>query len=54
MVQGAPQTAGRFDAEVRMHKAPPLKVSTKAFYETDPARGEAGIRTCSVGAGSRR
>ena len=23
MVQGAPQTAGRFDAEVRMYKAPP-------------------------------
>jgi choline dehydrogenase-like flavoprotein len=38
MVQGAPQTAGRFDAEVRMYKAPPPEVSTEAFYETDPAR----------------
>lgn len=36
MVQGAPQTAGRFDAEVRMYKAPPPEVSTEAFYETDP------------------
>ena len=39
MVQGAPQTAGRFDAEVRMYKAPPPEVSTEQFYETDPARG---------------
>jgi choline dehydrogenase-like flavoprotein len=38
MVQGAPQSAGRFDAEVRMYKAPPPEVSTEAFYETDPAR----------------
>jgi choline dehydrogenase-like flavoprotein len=38
MVQGAPQTAGRFDAEVRMYKSPPPEVSTEAFYETDPAR----------------
>ncbi len=38
MVQGAPQTAGRFDAEVRMFKAPPPEVSTEAFYETDPAK----------------
>jgi choline dehydrogenase-like flavoprotein len=37
MVQGAPQTAGRFDAEVRMYKAPPPEVSSEAFYETDPA-----------------
>ncbi|HXF01636.1 MAG TPA: GMC family oxidoreductase, partial [Arthrobacter sp.] len=37
MVQGAPQTAGRFDAEVRMWKAPPPEVSTEEFYETDPA-----------------
>ena len=36
MVQGAPQTAGRFDAEVRMYKAPPPEVSTEEFYETDP------------------
>ncbi len=36
MVQGAPQTAGRFDAEVRMYKAPPPEVSTEQFYETDP------------------
>jgi choline dehydrogenase-like flavoprotein len=38
MVQGAPQTAGRFDDEVRMYKAPPPEVSTEEFYETDPAR----------------
>ncbi len=38
MVQGAPQTAGRFDAEVRMFKAPPPEVSTEAFYETDPTK----------------
>ncbi len=37
MVQGAPQTAGRFDAEVRMYKAPPPEVSSEAFYETDPS-----------------
>jgi len=38
MVQGAPQTAGRFNAEVRMYKAPPPEVSTEAFYETDPSK----------------
>ena len=38
MVQGAPQTAGRFDAEVRMYKAPPPEVSTEEFYETDPTK----------------
>ena len=38
MVQGAPQTAGRFDEEVRMYKAPPPEVSTEEFYETDPAK----------------
>ncbi|KRE41573.1 GMC family oxidoreductase [Knoellia sp. Soil729] len=38
MVQGAPQTAGRFDEEVRMYKAPPPEVSTEAFYETDPTK----------------
>lgn len=38
MVQGAPQTAGRFDAEVRSYKAPPPETSTEAFYETDPAQ----------------
>jgi choline dehydrogenase-like flavoprotein len=38
MVQGAPQTAGRFDAEVRMHKGPPPEVSTEEFYETDPSK----------------
>ena len=38
MVQGAPQTAGRFDAEVRMYKAPPPEVSTEQFYETGPAK----------------
>jgi choline dehydrogenase-like flavoprotein len=38
MVQGAPQTAGRFTAEVRMYKAPPPEVSSEQFYETDPAK----------------
>lgn len=38
MVQGAPQTAGRFTEEVRMHKAPPPEVSSEAFYETDPTK----------------
>jgi choline dehydrogenase-like flavoprotein len=38
MVQGAPQTAGRFEAEVRMYKAPPPEVSSEQFYETDPAK----------------
>ena len=38
MVQGAPQTAGRFDDEVRMYKSPPPEVSTEAFYETDPTK----------------
>ncbi len=38
MVQGAPQTAGRFDAEVRMWKAPPPEVSSEEFYETDPTK----------------
>ena len=37
MVQGAPQTAGRFESEVRMYKAPPPEVSSEEFYETDPA-----------------
>jgi choline dehydrogenase-like flavoprotein len=36
MVQGAPQTAGRYQDEVRAYKAPPPEVSTEAFYETDP------------------
>ena len=38
MVQGAPQTAGRFDGEVRMYKSPPPEVSSEEFYETDPAK----------------
>ncbi len=38
MVQGAPQTAGRFAAEIRMYKAPPPEVSSEQFYETDPTR----------------
>jgi len=38
MVQGAPQTAGRFDGEVRMYKSPPPEVSSEQFYETDPAK----------------
>jgi choline dehydrogenase-like flavoprotein len=39
MVQGAPQTAGRFDDEIRMYKAPPPEVSSEQFYETDPTKG---------------
>jgi choline dehydrogenase-like flavoprotein len=35
MVQGAPQTAGRFAEQVRMYKAPPPEVSSEQFYETD-------------------
>lgn len=38
MVQGAPQTAGRFREEIRMYKAPPPEVSTEQFYETDPTK----------------
>jgi choline dehydrogenase-like flavoprotein len=38
MVQGAPQTAGRFSEEIRMHKAPPPEVSSEQFYETDPTK----------------
>jgi choline dehydrogenase-like flavoprotein len=38
MVQGAPQTAGRFDSEVRMWKGPPPEVSSEQFYETDPTK----------------
>ena len=38
MVQGAPQTAGRFSDEIRMYKAPPPEVSSEAFYETDPTK----------------
>ena len=38
MVQGAPQTAGRFAEEVRAFKGPPPEVSTEQFYETDRAK----------------
>jgi choline dehydrogenase-like flavoprotein len=38
MVQGAPQTAGRFEQEIRMWKAPPPEVSSEQFYETDPTK----------------
>lgn len=38
MVQGAPQTAGRYPDEVRTYKAPPPEVSTEDFYETDPRK----------------
>ncbi len=38
MVQGAPQTAGRFADEIRMYKAPPPEVSSEDFYETDPTK----------------
>jgi choline dehydrogenase-like flavoprotein len=38
MVQGAPQTAGRFESEIRMYKAPPPEVTSEEFYETDPTK----------------
>lgn len=38
MVQGAPQTGGRFADEVRMYKSPPPEVSSEQFYETDPTK----------------
>ncbi len=38
MVQGAPQTAGRFEDEIRMFKAPPPEVSSEHYYETDPSK----------------
>ena len=38
MVQGAPQTAGRFAQEARDYKAPPPQASSEAFYETDPGK----------------
>jgi choline dehydrogenase-like flavoprotein len=38
MVQGAPQSGGRFADEIRMYKAPPPEVSSEQFYETDPSR----------------
>ncbi len=50
MVQGAPQTAGRYAEEVRAYKAPPPEVSTEAFYETDrtkPYRRGYSIQTVS-------
>jgi choline dehydrogenase-like flavoprotein len=38
MVQGAPQTSGRYAEEIRSYKAPPPEASTEAFYETDPTK----------------
>ncbi len=38
MVQGAPQTSGRFESEKRMFKGPPPEVSSEEFYETDPTK----------------
>ncbi|AUG81692.1 Choline dehydrogenase-like flavoprotein [Kitasatospora sp. MMS16-BH015] len=38
MVQGAPQTSGRFEEEIRAYKAPPPEVTTEQYYETDPAK----------------
>jgi choline dehydrogenase-like flavoprotein len=46
MVQGAPQTAGRFDEEIRVWKGPPPEVSTEHFYETD--RGASYKRGFSI------
>ncbi len=50
MVQGAPQTAGRFESEIRMYKSPPPEVSSEQFYETDrskPYRRGWSIQTVS-------
>ena len=50
MVQGAPQTSGRFDDEVRMYKSPPPEVTSEQFYETDqtkPYRRGWAIQTVS-------
>ncbi len=50
MVQGAPQVAGRFPAEMRMYKAPPPEISSEQFYETESARGFArGFAIQTVG-----
>ncbi|WP_372351682.1 GMC family oxidoreductase [Streptomyces sp. KL116D] len=38
MVQGAPQTAGRFADEIRRDKGPPPEAGSEQFYETDPAK----------------
>ncbi|HTJ71784.1 MAG TPA: GMC family oxidoreductase [Actinospica sp.] len=38
MVQGAPQTGGRFDTPINMYKAPPPEVVSEDFYETDPSK----------------
>lgn len=38
MVQGAPQTSGRYQEEIRSYKAPPPEASSEAFYETDPGK----------------
>ena len=38
MVQGAPQTSGRYTEEIRSYKAPPPEASSEAFYETDPSK----------------
>ncbi|HEX4492687.1 MAG TPA: GMC family oxidoreductase [Acidimicrobiia bacterium] len=38
MVQGAPQSAGRYDEEIRSYKAPPAEASSEDFYETDPTK----------------
>ena len=39
MVQGAPQTAGRFADEIRMFKAPPPEVSSRALLRDRPHQG---------------
>jgi choline dehydrogenase-like flavoprotein len=50
MVQGAVQTAGRFDHEMRVYKAPPPEISSEQFYETDESRGFArGFSIQTVG-----
>ena len=41
MVQGAPQTAGRFAEDVRMYKAPPPEVTCEEFYFAGMVEAEA-------------
>ena len=39
LVQGAPQTSGRFDEEVRMFKGPPPEVSSEHYYRDRSDQG---------------
>jgi hypothetical protein len=54
MVQGAPQTAGRFDAEVRMYKAPPPEVSTRTTSAGSRSRPSRPCRSPGPSTSRRR